>query len=141
MFGRHIREALANAGANQLMQPSPTRFMGLFLVLIDIQKDKTKFISVLTNQEMKEWAQKQKKSTKRRKALPQLKLNRGRKTLLTYGRGTCGGKALSRSWITFSSTMEDVETTEGEGVDFLAELLELAGWTQVNDEETEKDLS
>ena len=36
---------------------------------------------------------------------------------------------------------EDVETTEGEGVDFLAELLELAGWTQVNDEETEKDLS
>jgi len=41
--------------------------MGLFLVLIDIQKDKTKFISVLTNQEMKEWAQKQKKSTKRRR--------------------------------------------------------------------------
>jgi len=35
--------------------------------------------------------------------------------------------------------MEDVETTEGEGVDFLAELLELAGWGQVDDEETEKD--
>ncbi len=34
-----------------------------------------------------------------------------------------------------------VETTEGEGVDLLAELLELAGWPQVNDEETEMDLS
>ena len=34
---------------------------------------------------------------------------------------------------------EDLETTEGEGVDFLAELLELAGWTQVDDEETETD--
>ena len=28
-----------------------------------------------------------------------------------------------------------------EGVDFLAEFLELVGWSQVNDEETEKDLS
>jgi hypothetical protein len=36
---------------------------------------------------------------------------------------------------------EDLETTEGEGVDFLAQLLELAGCQQVNDEETEKDLS
>ena len=36
---------------------------------------------------------------------------------------------------------QDLETTEGEGVDFLAELLEPAGWPQVNDEETEKDLS
>ena len=34
---------------------------------------------------------------------------------------------------------EDVETTEGEGVDFLAELLELVGWGQVDDEETETD--
>jgi hypothetical protein len=34
---------------------------------------------------------------------------------------------------------QDSGTTEGEGVDFLAELLELVGWTQVNDEETEKD--
>ena len=34
---------------------------------------------------------------------------------------------------------EDVETTEGEGVDFLPELLELVGWGQVDDEETEKD--
>jgi len=34
---------------------------------------------------------------------------------------------------------EDLETTEGEGVDFPSELLELSGWTQVNDEETEKD--
>ena len=25
---------------------------------------------------------------------------------------------------------QDLETTEGEGVDFLAELLELSGWTQ-----------
>jgi hypothetical protein len=36
---------------------------------------------------------------------------------------------------------EDLETTEGEGVDFPSELLELSGWTQVNDVETEKDLS
>jgi hypothetical protein len=36
---------------------------------------------------------------------------------------------------------EDLETTEGEAVDFLAELLELVGWSQVNDEETEKVLS
>jgi hypothetical protein len=34
---------------------------------------------------------------------------------------------------------EDLETTEGEGVDFPAELLELSGWTVVDDEETEKD--
>ena len=32
---------------------------------------------------------------------------------------------------------QDLETTEG--VDFLPELLDLTGWTQVNDEETEKD--
>jgi hypothetical protein len=36
---------------------------------------------------------------------------------------------------------EDLETTQGEGVDFLAEILELVGWSQVNDEETETDLS
>jgi hypothetical protein len=36
---------------------------------------------------------------------------------------------------------EDVETTEGEGVDFLTELLDLEGCPQVNDEQTEKDLS
>jgi hypothetical protein len=36
---------------------------------------------------------------------------------------------------------EDVETTEGEGVDFLVELLDLSGWTLVDDEETEKDLT
>jgi hypothetical protein len=36
---------------------------------------------------------------------------------------------------------EDLETTEGEGVDFLPELLDLVGWSQVNDEETEKTLS
>ena len=35
---------------------------------------------------------------------------------------------------------EDVEPTEGEGVDFLPELLDLVGWGQVDDEETEKDL-
>ena len=33
---------------------------------------------------------------------------------------------------------EDLETTEGEGVDILAELLELVEWPQVNDEETER---
>jgi hypothetical protein len=36
---------------------------------------------------------------------------------------------------------EELETNESEGVDFLAELLELVWWSQVNDEETEKDLS
>ena len=36
---------------------------------------------------------------------------------------------------------KELETTEGEGVDLLAELLELEGWSQVNDDETEKDLS
>ncbi len=35
---------------------------------------------------------------------------------------------------------EDVETTEGEGVHFLGELLELSGWTLVDDDETEPDL-
>jgi hypothetical protein len=34
---------------------------------------------------------------------------------------------------------EDVETTEGDGVDFLAELLELSGWTLVDDDETEPE--
>ena len=39
-------------------------------------------------------------------------------------------------------TQDDTsETTEGEGVDFLTELLELVGYPQVNDDETEKDLS
>jgi hypothetical protein len=32
-------------------------------------------------------------------------------------------------------------TNESEGVDFLAELFELVGWSQVTDEETEKDES
>jgi hypothetical protein len=35
---------------------------------------------------------------------------------------------------------EDVQTTEGEGVDFLGELLELSGWTLVDDDETEPEL-
>ncbi len=35
---------------------------------------------------------------------------------------------------------EDVETTEGEGVDFLGELLDLSGWTLVDDDETEPEL-
>ncbi len=35
---------------------------------------------------------------------------------------------------------EDVETTEGEGVDFLPEILELSGWTLVDDDETEPEL-
>ena len=34
---------------------------------------------------------------------------------------------------------EELETNESEGVDFLGELLDLVGWSQVNDEETEKD--
>ncbi len=35
----------------------------------------------------------------------------------------------------------ELETTEGEGVDLLALLLDLTGWSQVNDKETEKDVS
>ena len=44
-------------------------------------------------------------------------------------------------WKVTHVSEEEVDTTEGEGVDFLDELLEMPGWTQVNDEETEKDLS
>ena len=44
-------------------------------------------------------------------------------------------------WEVTHVSEQELETTEGEGVDFLAELLELTGWTQVNDNETEKDLS
>jgi hypothetical protein len=36
---------------------------------------------------------------------------------------------------------EEVETTEGEEVDSLTQFLEVEGWPQVNDKETEKDLS
>ena len=36
---------------------------------------------------------------------------------------------------------QDLETTEGDGVDLLAQLLELVEWSQVNDQKTEKDLS
>ena len=32
---------------------------------------------------------------------------------------------------------EELETTEGEGVDLLPQLLELLGWSQVDDNETE----
>ena len=55
---------------------------------------------------------------------------------------TSGQQSLTRvcRWATHVSE-QDLETTEGEGVDFLAELLALAGWSQVNDKETEKDLS
>ena len=44
-------------------------------------------------------------------------------------------------WKVTHVTKQELETTEGEGVDLLDELLELVGWTQVNDDETEKDLS
>ena len=44
-------------------------------------------------------------------------------------------------WKVTHVSEEEVDTTEGEGVDFLDELLEMSGWPQVNDEETEKDLS
>ena len=38
-------------------------------------------------------------------------------------------------------TEEDFETTEGEGVDLLTELLELVGWIEVKEEkEKEKEL-
>ena len=41
-------------------------------------------------------------------------------------------------WEVTHVSEKDLETTEGKGVDFLAELLELEGWSQVNDKETEK---
>jgi hypothetical protein len=44
-------------------------------------------------------------------------------------------------WEVTRVSKAELDTTDGEGLDFLAELLELAGWPQVNDEETEKDLS
>ncbi len=44
-------------------------------------------------------------------------------------------------WEVTHVSEEELETTEGEGVDFLPELLELTWWPQVNDKETEKDLS
>ena len=44
-------------------------------------------------------------------------------------------------WEVTHVSEEDLETTEGEGVDLLVELLELEGWGQVNDDEMEKDLS
>ena len=44
-------------------------------------------------------------------------------------------------WEVTHVSEKDLETTEGKGVDFLAELLELEGWSQVNDKETEKELS
>jgi len=44
-------------------------------------------------------------------------------------------------WEVTHVSEEELETTEGGGVDFLAEILELVGWPQVNDEQTEKDLS
>ena len=44
-------------------------------------------------------------------------------------------------WEVTHVSEKDLETSEGEGVDFLTELLELVGWSQVNDKETETDLS
>ena len=44
-------------------------------------------------------------------------------------------------WEVTHVTEQELETTEGEGVDLLYELLDLVGWPQVNDDETEKDLS
>jgi hypothetical protein len=44
-------------------------------------------------------------------------------------------------WEVVNVSEKDLEGTEGEGVDFLADLLELVGWSQVNDKETEEDLS
>jgi hypothetical protein len=38
-------------------------------------------------------------------------------------------------------SLQELETTKGEVVDFLTELLEIVGWSQVDDKETEKDLS
>ena len=44
-------------------------------------------------------------------------------------------------WEVTHVSEQDLETTVVEGVDSLAELLELTGCPQVNDKETEKDLS
>ena len=44
-------------------------------------------------------------------------------------------------WEVTHVSEKDLETTEGEGVDLLAELLELEGWPHVDDKETDKDLS
>ena len=52
-----------------------------------------------------------------------------------------GFQADREIWKVTHVSEEDFETTDREGVDFLSDLLEMVGWTQVNDEETEKDLS
>ena len=44
-------------------------------------------------------------------------------------------------WEVAHVSEEELETTEGEGVDLLSELLELVGCPEVNDKETDKDLS
>ncbi len=44
-------------------------------------------------------------------------------------------------WEVTHVSEQDLETTEGEGVDLLDKHLDLVGWSQVNDKETEKDLS
>jgi hypothetical protein len=57
------------------------------------------------------------------------------------GRRNCGrgqGGADEHTWVRKSWKRL---LTEGEGVDFLVELLEMTGWPQVNDEQTEEDFS
>jgi hypothetical protein len=58
-----------------------------------------------------------------------------------------GGWCRRHTWVRHGGEGEtphvsegEMETTEGEGVDLLTQLLELVGWSQVNDKETEKDL-
>jgi hypothetical protein len=51
-------------------------------LIVTIEKNKTKFISVLTSQEMKEWTQKQKKPTKRRRGEGDMR--RRRRTSVDY---------------------------------------------------------
>ena len=43
-------------------------------------------------------------------------------------------------WEVAHVSEEELETTEGEGVDLLTQFLEMVGWSEVNDNESEKDL-
>ncbi len=52
-----------------------------------------------------------------------------------------GVKIERKIWEVTHMSLQELETTKGEVVDFLTELLEIVGWSQVDDKETEKDLS
>ena len=55
------------------------------------------------------------------------------------GKGDEGDTDEREIWEVTHITEEDWETTEGEDVDLLVKLLEMVGWSDVNDKDTEKE--